>query len=89
MLEDTDIDLKWYDSAECAKEDPELFFPQQEELRSSSEKAKAICRRCHVMEECLQWALDTNQTIGIWGGMSASERNLFKKSYLNLNKQYK
>jgi WhiB family redox-sensing transcriptional regulator len=84
MLEG-DLNLEWYDKAECANEDPELFFPHQEELKANAEKAKAVCRRCQVMEECLQWALDTNQNIGIWGGMSASERSYFKKNYLDAN----
>lgn len=42
--------------------------------------AKAVCGRCLVREECLAFALEHendggNTRVGIWGGLSARERN--------------
>ncbi|WP_037677179.1 WhiB family transcriptional regulator, partial [Streptomyces afghaniensis] len=30
-------------------------------------------------EPCLQWALDTGQSIGVWGGTSETERRALKR----------
>jgi WhiB family transcriptional regulator, redox-sensing transcriptional regulator len=67
---------EWFERAGCAGEDPEVFFPlgttplAMAQLRT----AKSICSRCPVRTECLQWALETNQATGVWGGLSEEER---------------
>ena len=43
------------------------------------EKAKAVCRRCTVAEQCLKWAMETNQDAGVWGGLSEDERRSMKR----------
>ena len=43
------------------------------------EQAKAVCRRCSVTDECLQWALESGQDAGVWGGMSEEERRAVKR----------
>lgn len=55
----------------CAQSDPEQWFPEKGE---SVKHVKAICRRCPIKTECLEYALDTNQIYGIWGGLSYKER---------------
>jgi len=52
--------------------DPELFFPigTSGPALLQVEQAKAVCRRCDVIGECLRWAVDA----GVWGGMSEQER---------------
>lgn len=42
-------------------------------------RAKAICASCPVREDCLEFALATNQPFGIWGGMSERQRADLKK----------
>jgi WhiB family redox-sensing transcriptional regulator len=42
--------------------------------------AKAVCARCPVREPCLDWALETNQGSGVWGGMSEDERRAYRRS---------
>lgn len=37
-------------------------------------KAKALCAVCPVQQECLDFALDTGQRFGIWGGLTARQR---------------
>ncbi|MFF6982960.1 WhiB family transcriptional regulator [Streptomyces sp. NPDC008343] len=71
----------WRDRAGCRHEDPDLFFPigTSGPTLLQTEQAKAVCRRCSVREECLRWALDTEQFIGIWGGKSEDERRALRQ----------
>ncbi len=71
----------WRDHAACRQEDPDLFFPigSTGPALVQQEQAKAVCRRCPVREQCLQWALDTRQTLGVWGGTSENERRSLRR----------
>ncbi len=61
----------WDDQAACRDVDTALFFPD----RGSSGKAGLrVCKRCPVQYECLEYALETDQRHGIWGGKTAAER---------------
>lgn len=62
---------KWVNSALCAEIDPELWFPEQGGL---SAPARRMCHRCPVVQDCLDYALETAQQWGVWGGATASER---------------
>ncbi|WP_217240102.1 WhiB family transcriptional regulator [Streptomyces sp. AC555_RSS877] len=64
----------------CVEEDPELFFPigNTGPALLQIEEAKAVCRRCPLMESCLQGALDRNE-LGVWGGLSEDERRSLKR----------
>jgi len=46
----------------------------------SIEQAKAVCRPCPVIGDCLEWALAANQDAGVWGGMSEEERRALRRS---------
>ena len=61
----------WEVEANCLGLDPELFFP---EAGASPEPAKAVCRGCVVRNECLALALDGRVAYGVWGGLTAAER---------------
>jgi WhiB family redox-sensing transcriptional regulator len=71
----------WRHEAACLDEDPELFFPIGNVGLAALqiEEAKAVCRRCDVVETCLRWALDTEQDAGVWGGLSEDERRALKR----------
>ncbi|WP_031016800.1 WhiB family transcriptional regulator [Streptomyces sp. NRRL S-1314] len=71
----------WRHGAACRTEDPELFFPIGTSGPSllQTEQAKAVCRRCPVRKQCLEWALETGQSIGVWGGTSETERRALKR----------
>ena len=68
--------MDWRHRAACRDEDPELFFPAGTSGPAllQVEQAKAVCRRCPVIGECLSWALATGQDHGIWGGATERER---------------
>lgn len=71
----------WRDDALCREEDPDLFFPigNTGDAILQADQAKAVCRRCPVMETCGSWALRTGQDAGVWGGMSEDERRAIKR----------
>ncbi|MGH8903306.1 MAG: WhiB family transcriptional regulator [Egibacteraceae bacterium] len=66
----------WRAKAACLGIDPELFFPKGTtgQALDQLEEAKAVCRECSVIDECLDWALATHQHDGVWGGKSEDER---------------
>lgn len=74
--------MDWRQHAACISKDPELFFPvgTTGAALEQAERAKAVCRGCAVVNECLQWALDTNQDAGVWGGMTEEERRRIRRN---------
>jgi len=79
--QDNDAKIDWRHRAACIKEDPELFFPvgNNDAAQLQTERAKEVCRRCFVAEQCLKWALETEQDSGVWGGLSEDERRAYKR----------
>jgi WhiB family redox-sensing transcriptional regulator len=73
--------MNWRNRAACLDEDPVLFFPigNTSPALLQIEEAKAICRRCPVIESCLKWAIDQGQDAGVWGGLSDDERHALKR----------
>jgi WhiB family transcriptional regulator, redox-sensing transcriptional regulator len=73
--------MDWRHRAICRDEDPELFFPigNTGPALLQIEQAKAVCRRCPVIQECLSWALESGQDAGVWGGLSEDERRALKR----------
>lgn len=72
----TYVEADWRSRSACLNADPELFFPLSSMGPSLEQlaQAKQICRRCPVRAECLEFALSTQQTHGVWGGTSEEER---------------
>lgn len=68
----------WREQAACSGSDNDIFFPIGED-EDVSAPAKSICAACPVSEECLQYALATNQTEGVWGGLSGPERRRMRR----------
>jgi len=73
--------MDWRDKAACLTVDPELFFPvgNTGPAVDQIDRAKSVCSHCPVTEYCLQYALDTNQDSGVWGGLSEDERRALKR----------
>ena len=73
--------MNWRDRAACLDEEPEMFFPigNAGPALLQIEEAKAVCRRCEVADTCLQWAMDSGQDAGVWGGMAEDERRALKR----------
>jgi WhiB family transcriptional regulator, redox-sensing transcriptional regulator len=75
MTESTKLKT-WRDQSACRAADPELFFPvgQGGDAMRQALQARSVCHTCPVMGKCLEWALSTRQTVGIWGGLDEFER---------------
>ncbi|OQO89862.1 WhiB family transcriptional regulator [Saccharomonospora piscinae] len=69
----------WRSSAACRDEDPELFFPVSDMGPGAQQaaRAKAVCARCPVRQECLRYAVDNGLDHGIFGGLTERERREF------------
>jgi WhiB family transcriptional regulator, redox-sensing transcriptional regulator len=72
-------ELAWQREAACRglgiKESQAIFFPSRGD---SIDEARAICGRCPVTEECLDFAL-ANNCIGVWAGTSDRQRRRLKR----------
>jgi WhiB family transcriptional regulator, redox-sensing transcriptional regulator len=81
--------MDWRHYAGCRDEDPELFFPigNTGPALLQIDEAKRVCQRCAVMESCLQWALESGQDAGVWGGMSEDERRTVKRRSARIRAQ--
>lgn len=65
----------WRARALCAQTNPDAFFP---EGTSPARAAKRICAACPVTRQCLAYALENNETEGVWGGKSPRERQAMR-----------
>ena len=74
-------DYSWRDHALCRDTDPELFFPVGTTgiALVQIDKARQVCGECDVRSECLDFALETNQDSGIWGGLCEEERRVIRR----------
>jgi WhiB family redox-sensing transcriptional regulator len=73
------FDQAWWVDAACRGTDASYFFaPSYFERRAEKlareAVAKAICGRCPVRENCLEYALQTHDPHGVWGGLNEMER---------------
>lgn len=69
----------WTQQAACATSAPDAWFPESKD-ESTAREAKRICRdSCPVRAECLEFALRTKQSSGIWGGYVAKSLQRLRK----------
>ena len=68
--------MNWRSAAACVNVDPELFFPNgtSPAARAQTRDAKRVCARCSVIQQCRDWAEQTGQREGVWGGLDGRER---------------
>ena len=69
--------LNWRSEGACLAADPDLFFPAAADAEAAQETARArrICAGCPVKRQCLDYAMQTGEPTGIWGGTTPQERN--------------
>lgn len=77
-------DYTWRSNAICRDTDPDLFFPIGTTgfALMQIDRAKEVCEQCPVKVDCLDYALETNQDSGIWGGTSEEERRTLRRQYV-------
>ncbi len=72
-------DQSWAQWAECAKPGAAPMFPADQDQDGIS-AARANCRACPAMAECLERALDSNEQWGVWGGLTTPERKMIRRN---------
>lgn len=72
---------EWRTKAACRDTDPALFFPVGTTglAVDQVQSAKRVCLTCPCATECLQFALDTHQDAGVWGGLDEEERRVIRR----------
>lgn len=71
---------EWQDHAVCAGVDPDLWFPDKSgDVIQTIREAKAVCHRCPVRVDCLEFALEHGEQFGIWGGKTVKERRAIRR----------
>jgi WhiB family transcriptional regulator, redox-sensing transcriptional regulator len=67
-----------WDQAACNGLDTGIFFDHEdtrgEKRATSLAAARSICATCTIRTACLNYAVDTVQAFGVWGGLTAAER---------------
>jgi WhiB family redox-sensing transcriptional regulator len=78
---DLGLNASWRARAACRFCPPELFFPGETPgiAHECTEQAKRVCRACEVRNECLDFALESRQEYGIWGGTDEKERGRIRR----------
>ncbi|WP_460404972.1 WhiB family transcriptional regulator [Actinophytocola sediminis] len=66
----------WIRRGVCAQTDPEAFFPED---GANARAAKAVCRSCPVVAECLRYAVARPALTGVWGATSSLERQQLRR----------
>jgi WhiB family transcriptional regulator, redox-sensing transcriptional regulator len=61
---------EWASLARCSSQDPDALFVRGK----AQHDAKAVCKTCPVLAQCLAEALDNRTEFGVWGGMTERER---------------
>lgn len=74
----------WQDLGACRDSDASLFFPvgTTGPAVEMIQRAVAICGTCDVQETCLEYALESNQESGVWGGYAEDDRRRLRKKWL-------
>lgn len=62
----------------CMVTDPDLWFASHDEDYTLPRVAKKFCDECPVRQQCLEYALQVDEQYGVWGGLTARERQALK-----------
>lgn len=73
----------WRERAACRHVEAKLFFTAGTTGIAVNQiaAAKAVCGRCPVRDAGLQFAFETNQEWGVWGGTDEDERRLLRRAW--------
>jgi WhiB family redox-sensing transcriptional regulator len=73
----------WQELAECRGADASVWYPMWMESGDDGtigapisiyNEAKAVCSHCEVRPQCLDYAMETKERYGCWGGLAPIER---------------
>jgi WhiB family redox-sensing transcriptional regulator len=73
---DSELDTSWKDDGACVGSGIDFFSDDGISWRD----AVAVCATCPVKHPCLDYALETNQGFGVWGGETVRGRRRILKA---------
>jgi WhiB family transcriptional regulator, redox-sensing transcriptional regulator len=81
MSRSTDLvsDVHWTKLALCAGHPERGWWFPEYYCDKDVARAVAICRACPVRTDCLNFAITTGQSEGVWGGTTPSERRNLRR----------
>jgi len=89
----TDPGSSWKEHAACRGMETNLFFAELDGFgdkyaarRKIVRDLVALCSECPVKQKCLDYAFFHNIKYGIWGGVSASNRDQMSRRMRKNNK---
>lgn len=76
-------DFSWAERALCRSENIKSTGADwyADADRIACKIAISVCGDCPVVENCLAYALATNEAHGIWGGMTPAQRSMLASGY--------
>lgn len=74
MIDFGEHERDFWHGAACGPETHHLFFDPD-----TREEAIAICEGCPIRERCREYAIESNQLFGVWGGTIPYERYKIRK----------
>lgn len=74
-------DVHWQTQGLCrtGAYDSNLWHPDPPAVEHKCRQAIDICHECPVMMACRNWALQNREMYGVWGGLSADDRQAIWK----------
>jgi WhiB family transcriptional regulator, redox-sensing transcriptional regulator len=88
----TDFATDWRAAGACRSADPELFFPVATGVAvaaSQMRKAQLICAGCGVRQQCLDFAMESGEMHGVWGGTTPEERIRARRALLRRRRTHR
>ena len=75
------MDMNWRDAAACIGASIDIFFIDEKGRGANAKlaEAKQYCDSCRVRENCLNYAMENNIYVGIYGGLSNKKRREMKR----------
>lgn len=78
------IDESWPLRGACRGQRPHTFIPDDSGDRNVTAEqhgqALRFCENCCVVSECLEFAIETNQQLGVWGGTTPRQRRTIREA---------
>jgi WhiB family redox-sensing transcriptional regulator len=74
------LDFTWMAQAACGPDDGHMFMGSGLTSSAAVRRAKRICQDCPVWAACLEYAVATGQREGVWGGRSARQLAIARRS---------
>jgi len=71
---------EWMLRGTCRGMDQTLWFPGRGQQQEAKQGKKICWEECLTRSECLEFAIETIQDNGIWGGMSFKERQAVRSA---------